>query len=162
MKVTTLWTVFVTAAVLLNGLLVVSAAPSPTDTTHLEETVPEETTTTNEVVPHDDQYYEDLLHKQEKELKLLECVPVDGSVDIKSQLKSHDWLLDKQFFPQVASVARCHQECSFCGDHKFGIPHRSCVPETERKKTVVVFYLEGGRKKYRRVMLTEHTSCKCG
>ncbi|KAK3867026.1 hypothetical protein Pcinc_027476 [Petrolisthes cinctipes] len=137
---------------------VVSAAPSPTTMTHLETTDPE--ATTNEVLS-DEQYYKELLHNQEKELKGLKCVPVQGSVDIKSQLKSHDSLLDMQFFPQVAAVNRCHQECSFCGDHQFGIPRGSCVPESERKKTVIVFYLDGGHQKYRRVMLTEHTSCKC-
>lgn len=113
---------------------------------------------TNDMVEHRHQ-----MHLQQEELKSLSCSPKPGLVTIRNELQSHDYLLDEVFFPQVMSVSRCWESCSFCGNHHLGVSKGRCLPDpaTIVKRPYLVFYFKEGKKVYRRVWLTEHTSCRC-
>lgn len=113
---------------------------------------------TNDVVEHRQQ-----LHLQQEELKSLSCSPKPGKVTIRNELEYHDYLLDEDFFPEVVSVNRCWETCSFCGNHRLGITKGRCLPDPESisKRPYLVFYFKDNKKIHRKVWLTEHGSCRC-
>ncbi|KAG0728932.1 hypothetical protein GWK47_031402 [Chionoecetes opilio] len=103
------------------------------------------------------------LQVQHEELKALSCQPKPGKVTIRNELKYHDSLIDETFYPEVVSVSRCWETCSFCGNIHLGVRKGRCLPDPESivKRPYYVFYFTGNKRVFRRVMLTEHTSCKC-
>lgn len=107
--------------------------------------------------------YRQQLHLQHEELKSLSCSPRPGKVNIRDELQFHDYLLDETFFPEIVSVSRCWESCSFCGNHRLGMSKGRCLPDPERiqKRQYVVYYIKEGKKVYRKVWLTEHTACRC-
>ncbi|KAG0719658.1 hypothetical protein GWK47_050044 [Chionoecetes opilio] len=100
------------------------------------------------------------LTEQSEALEKLECEPKATWVYIASQLEPHDDLTDKNFFPHVVSVRRCLKECSFCGNPRWGMPDKTCKPDTTGPKDVVA-KLFNDVELTRTITLMEHKSCKC-
>ncbi|KAK8737471.1 hypothetical protein OTU49_004507 [Cherax quadricarinatus] len=107
--------------------------------------------------------YDEILVKQQLDLKSLGCHPVLQTVLLADQLEVHDDLIDYRFFPEVVAVNRCLEECSFCGSDRLGKQKGRCLPDLEnvRERPVIVFYIDGGERHYREVLVTEHASCSC-
>ncbi|KAK8737470.1 hypothetical protein OTU49_004506 [Cherax quadricarinatus] len=107
--------------------------------------------------------YDDLLTRQQLDLKSMGCQPVLQKVVLADQLEVHDDLVDYRFFPEVVAVNRCLEECSFCGSHRLGKQKGHCLPDPENvtERPFIVFYIEGGERHYREVLVTEHASCSC-
>ncbi|KAG7161880.1 hypothetical protein Hamer_G007546 [Homarus americanus] len=105
----------------------------------------------------------ELLKIQLNDLQTLGCKPMLQKVVLADHIKVRDDLADKMFFPQVAAINRCIEKCSFCGIHFIGMDKGHCLPDPEgvKKRKIIVFYVEGGKKHFRELEVIEHTSCKC-
>ncbi|KAG0727936.1 hypothetical protein GWK47_033562 [Chionoecetes opilio] len=101
-----------------------------------------------------------ILREQSKALEKLQCEPKETWVYIESQLGPYDDLPDKTYFPHVVMVLRCLKECSFCGNPRWGVPHKTCKADTTGPKHVVL-KLFNDVERTRKITLMEHKSCKC-
>lgn len=115
------------------------------------------------VVEENEVDYRHHLKVQHEELKALSCQPRPGKVNIRNELQFTDYLLDETFFPEVVSVSRCWESCTFCGNLHTGQPKGRCLPHPDGivKRPFYVYYFKNDERVFRRVLLTEHTSCQC-
>lgn len=103
------------------------------------------------------------INEQRKELRSLLCEPKPAVVKIADYLEYHDALKDKTYFPKVAVVNRCLENCTFCGNSHLGVSVGSCQPDEKAitTRSIIARYYEEGKEIFQEVLVPEHTACKC-
>lgn len=103
------------------------------------------------------------ISRQLKQLKKMKCQPILEKVFVREQLEEERQLLDHPLLiPEVLSVRRCVDKCSFCGGNKLGREDKTCVAINQTNTNFIIrYYNIHGQKKYYRLPIREDTECAC-
>lgn len=101
------------------------------------------------------------IQRQLKRLWKMACEPVLKKVYVKQELAEYNELIDKRLLTNVVAIRRCDDSCSYCGTSSGMESERCQKAKWRRKRFLVIYFDDNGRRRHSHFKAEEHTECEC-